>query len=73
MKTEAKPSWRKPAGVFMMIGIIVVLCVVIGSISHWLLALPVIAQMLIYAVLGVIWILPLRPLLLWMETGKWRV
>jgi len=23
-------------------------------------------------VLGTIWIAPLRPLLIWMETGKWR-
>ncbi|MGP0730965.1 DUF2842 domain-containing protein, partial [Escherichia coli] len=23
-------------------------------------------------VAGIVWILPLKPLLLWMETGRWR-
>jgi predicted membrane channel-forming protein YqfA (hemolysin III family) len=25
-----------------------------------------------YLVAGVVWILPLKPLLRWMETGRWR-
>ena len=29
------------------------------------------AQTLIYVVLGVIWLLPLRRFLIWMETGRW--
>jgi hypothetical protein len=29
-------------------------------------------QAVIYIVSGIIWIAPLRPLLIWMETGRWR-
>ena len=29
------------------------------------------AQALVYLVLGVIWLLPLRRFLIWMETGRW--
>ena len=33
---------------------------------------PVILQTLIYAVLGLAWILPLMPLIRWMEQGRFR-
>jgi hypothetical protein len=29
-------------------------------------------QALFYLVAGLVWILPLKPLLRWMETGRWR-
>jgi hypothetical protein len=38
-----------------------------GSIGR----LPILLQTLLYLVLGVIWIAPLKPLLRWMETGRW--
>ena len=56
-----------------MIALIAALAVAVGSISTWLATLPFALQMLIYVVVGVIWIAPMGPLLLWMETGKWRV
>lgn len=67
-----KPSWRKPAGIFMMLGLILLVCIVIMLISDWIATLPVVVQLLLLAVVGLVWILPLRPLLLWMETGRWR-
>ncbi|MCJ8156015.1 DUF2842 domain-containing protein [Sphingomonas sp. LaA6.9] len=67
------PSWRKPAGMFLILLLITVWAVLIASLSPWIGALPRLVQALIYLVAGVIWIVPLKPLLLWMETGKWRV
>lgn len=32
---------------------------------------PALAQALVYLLLGVIWLLPLRRFLIWMETGRW--
>jgi hypothetical protein len=29
-------------------------------------------QALFYTIAGIIWIMPLKPLLRWMETGRWR-
>ena len=40
---------------------------VLPVIANW----HVLAQALVYLVLGVIWLLPLRRFLIWMETGRW--
>ncbi len=72
VKYLPQPSWRKPAGIFAIIGLISVIGWLIGSLSGWLAALAFPLQMFIYALAGVIWIAPLRPLLAWMETGRWR-
>ncbi|MCF8708310.1 DUF2842 domain-containing protein [Rhizorhapis sp. SPR117] len=66
------PSWRKPAGMFLILGIIAVWAVIVASMVHYISMLPGIVQMVVYAVAGIVWILPLKPLLAWMETGKWR-
>ncbi|HKR17324.1 DUF2842 domain-containing protein [Rhizorhapis sp.] len=66
------PSWRKPVGMFLILGIIAVWAFIIASLSQQIGALPGWVQLIIYAVAGIVWILPLKPLLAWMETGKWR-
>lgn len=66
------PSWRKPFGVLLIILIIVVWATAIASLSPWIGALPRVIEVLIYLAAGIVWIFPLKPLLLWMETGKWR-
>ena len=30
-------------------------------------------RVVIYVVLGLIWVLPMIPLIVWMETGRWRL
>ena len=32
---------------------------------------PVLVQALFYLVMGIAWIIPLKPLLRWSETGRW--
>jgi hypothetical protein len=64
------PSWRKPAGAFAIILLIIVWTVLVVSLSDQIGRLPTIAQAIIYLVAGVVWILPLRPLLVWMEGGS---
>ena len=69
---QHEPSWRKPAGMFMILGIIAVWAVIVGSLSEPIGRLPVIVQAVIYIFAGIVWILPLKPLLAWMETGRFR-
>ena len=57
---------------FAILALILVWVVLVASFSRLIGALPILAQCLIYLVLGIVWILPLKPLLLWMETGRWR-
>lgn len=66
------PSWRKPAGMAIILTIIVVWSVIVASFSGPISRLNGAVQGVIYLVAGIIWILPLKPLLRWMETGIWR-
>ena len=66
------PSWRKPFGMFLILLLIAVWTVLVASLSPRIGALNALLQAIIYVVLGVIWIAPLKPLLRWMETGNWR-
>lgn len=65
------PTLRKPAG---MVAILVIICVwgyLVSRFSAIIGTWPFAVQMITYAVAGIIWILPLKPLLQWMETGRW--
>jgi hypothetical protein len=66
------PTWRIPFGIFSLFAVLIVYGVVIaryapGVIGRW----PGLAQTVVYLVLGLIWLLPLRRFLIWMETGSW--
>lgn len=67
-----RPTWRKPVGILALLAALAVYALLVARllepIGHW----PVLAQTAIYIVLGTIWLLPLRPFLIWMETGRWR-
>ena len=67
-----EPSWRKPAGIFAILALIIAWTVAVTSLSHWVSAWPVLLQAVFYLVAGLAWVLPLRPLLAWMETGRFR-
>lgn len=66
------PNWRKPAGMLIILGIIGIWCAGVVSLSpvigtwHWAL------QLGFYMIAGIVWITPLKPLLRWMETGRFR-
>lgn len=66
------PTWRIPFGIISLFVALMIYGVVIaryapGIIGTW----PGLAQTVIYLVLGLIWLLPLRRFLIWMETGRW--
>ena len=68
----SEPSWRKPAGIFLILAIIVIWAALVASLAVFVENWPVIAQAAYYLVAGIAWILPLKPLLRWMETGRFR-
>jgi hypothetical protein len=74
MTTTPQPSWRKPFGAFLILLLIVAWVVLVASLSRFVGGWPAIAQAVFYLVAGLawIWLLPLRRLLAWMETGRWR-
>ena len=67
-----KPSWRKPAGIFAILALIALWAAIIASLSAEVGRWPVLLQTIFYLIAGIAWILPLKPLLRWMETGSFR-
>ena len=67
-----EPSWRKPFGMAVILLLILIWAVIVVSASELLTGLPWPVHALYYTVAGIVWILPLKPLLRWMELGTWR-
>ena len=66
------PTYRIPLGILLLFAALIVYAVVIaryapGIIGDW----PTWVQTIIYLTLGIIWLLPLKRFLIWMETGSW--
>ena len=70
--TGDEPSWRKPAGIFGILAIILLWAALVASLAAFVEKWPVLLQALFYLVAGIAWIAPLKPLLRWMETGRFR-
>ena len=66
------PTWRIPVGILLLFASLIIYGTVIARyapdlIGGW----AVWAQTIVYVVLGLIWLLPLKRFLIWMETGRW--
>lgn len=72
MNHEEEPRARPAAGAFMIIGIIIIWSALVASVSDTVTRWPALVQLMFYISAGVVWILPLRPILRWSETGRWR-
>ena len=65
MTTPLKqPTWRKPAGMLAILMIILVWSGIILSASDFIGTLKIAIQSIIYLISGVIWIAPMRPLII---------
>ncbi len=60
---------RKPIAMVILIIWLTVYVIAVASLSGWLATAPRWAQLLFYIVAGVAWVIPLRPLFRWMNTG----
>ena len=66
-----KPTLRIPAGILLLLAGLTLYAVGVVLLSPLIERLPVWAQTIVYLVLGIMWLLPLRRFLVWMETGRW--
>ena len=70
MRTE--PTWRIPFGVLsLFIGLMVYGLLIARFIAPLIGGWHALLQTPVYLLLGVIWLLPLRRFMIWMETGRW--
>jgi len=69
---RSEPTWRIPAGVLALVAALAVYGILVAIFIGPLIAgWHALAQLPVYVVLGVVWLLPLRRFLIWMETGRW--
>ncbi len=71
MRTE--PTWRIPVGLLLLVAVLLLYALLVAILvapllNRW----PVLAQVPVYLVLGIVWLVPLRRFMIWMETGRWR-
>ena len=70
MRTE--PTLRIPLGIMALLAALAAYGLLVANLVAPLIAdWPTLGKTLVYLVLGVVWLLPLRRFLIWMETGKW--
>jgi hypothetical protein len=67
-----RPTLRIPLGVLLLLAGLALYAGLVVQASPWIGTLPVWLQAVIYLILGVAWLLPLKRFLIWMETGRWR-
>lgn len=67
-----EPSWRKPAAIAAIFGLILGLAVFVACIARFVGNWPVLVQAIFYLAAGLVWITPLKPLLRWAEQGSGR-
>jgi hypothetical protein len=72
MTAPPEPSWRKPVGIFIILLLIGVWAALVATLAGRIGTMPWPVELIFYVVAGLAWIAPLRPLLRWMETGRWR-
>ena len=70
MRTE--PTLRIPLGILALLAMLGLYALAALWASRWIERLPMALELLVYLVLGVAWLLPLRRFLIWMETGSWK-
>ena len=67
-----EPNWRIPVGILgLLLGLAIYAIVIARYVPSLVMGWPVLLQTVVYLVLGVIWLLPLKRFPIWMETGRW--
>lgn len=68
----AQPSSRKLVGIAAILLLIVVWAAFVAALAPFVGRWPVLAQAPFYLIMGTVWIVPLKPLVRWIETGSFR-
>ncbi|MBV8907820.1 MAG: DUF2842 domain-containing protein [Sphingomonas sp.] len=68
----AEPSTRTLAGIALILLLIGVWAAFVASLARVVGGWPILVQAPFYLVMGIVWIIPLKPLLRWIQTGSVR-
>ena len=67
-----EPSPRKLVGIALILLSIVVWAAFVASLAQVVGRWPILVQAPYYLIMGMVWIVPLKPLVRWIETGSFR-
>ncbi len=68
-----EPTWRIPVGLLALVAVLLLFALLVAVfVAPLMTGWPTLAQAPVYLVLGIVWLLPLRRFMIWMETGRWR-
>ena len=67
-----EPSARTLGGIVMILLLIVIWAAFVASLAPAVGRWPVLVQAPFYLIMGIAWIIPLKPLVRWIQTGRWR-
>jgi predicted membrane channel-forming protein YqfA (hemolysin III family) len=67
-----QPSGRKLAGIALILLLICFWAALVASLARFVGNWPILVQAPFYLVMGIIWIIPLKPLVRWIETGSFK-
>jgi predicted membrane channel-forming protein YqfA (hemolysin III family) len=67
-----EPSPRKLFGIALILLLIVVWAAFVASMARIVGGWPILVQAAFYLVMGLAWIVPLKPLVRWIQTGSFR-
>ena len=70
--TMAEPSSRKLVGIAAILLLIIFWAAFVAALAPFVGRWPVLVQAPYYLIMGTVWIVPLKPLLRWIETGSFR-
>lgn len=68
----AQPSARKLVGIGLILALIILWATFVASLAQVVGKWPVLVQAPYYLFMGVAWVIPLKPLIRWSQTGSFR-
>lgn len=66
------PSARTLAGIAAILLLIVFWAGFVASLGPFVGRWPILVQALFYLIMGIAWIIPLKPLVRWIQTGRFK-
>jgi predicted membrane channel-forming protein YqfA (hemolysin III family) len=67
-----QPSGRKGAGIALILLVIALWAALVASLAPIVGKWPVLVQAPYYLIMGIAWIIPLKPLIRWSESGRFK-
>ena len=67
-----EPSPRKLLGIAAILLLILLWAALVASFASTVGQWPVLVQAAFYLIMGIAWIIPLKPLVRWIETGRFK-